>query len=275
MAGNDRAGELYSQETVDNPLYNKWLRKETFAVLLMRGAQLCKRAPGANDRPIQLLETLFPGLTTSSYYHAPEALCYSSIRLLKPPIEVRDDTLCPTTFWLSYPESITFRMFATGRILRSDLDFCMHNFQMAMCPRSAILLSTFSFSIFEAQTLAWHPKGHERITLVAVQLPLRFVQELLEAGGNIWNRLYLDHFLKYTLISDRFDLPGNALSFGALYQCSMSFNFLAFNLNQLVGQGYLKRYGHLILPRSLFGHLPDEEHVIPREWLQALFRARL
>lgn len=264
--------------SVDNPLYNKWLDNGTFIQLLLSGQQICNFRPGPDARHFHLLEQLFPGLSLEHFYHAPEVLCFRSCQVVKPATDlVGGRELCRTIFWVALPEALCFRFMATSKLFVEDLDWALSNLQFGMCPRSALLLSTFSFSIFQAQRGSWHPLGHQRMTLIGLRMPLFFVRTLVQNGHNFWNRYYLDHFMKIEVNLGYFELPRQSTDSAALYTFSMSFNRLAHELNQVLytSGGNFVRYGHLIVPATLRDRISDDEHVIPHELLAPLFRSRL
>lgn len=49
-------------ESVDNPLYNKWLDTRTFVNLMLTGRQICNVRPGPGARHFDMLDQLYPGI---------------------------------------------------------------------------------------------------------------------------------------------------------------------------------------------------------------------
>ena len=94
---------------------------------------------------------------------APEILRYRTCQLVKPPNDtLNSPQLCHTTFWVALPEPSSFKVLATSRIFAEDLSQALDNLQFGLCPRSALLLTTFGMSIYNVQNIGL---GHHRMDL--------------------------------------------------------------------------------------------------------------
>lgn len=137
-------------ESVDNPLYNKWLDTRTFVNLMLTGRQICNVRPGPGARHFDMLDQLFPGISLEHSYHAPEILRYGTCQLVKPP----NDTCaqlsglhclnrCLLKFW-QLPESLQ-------RTCHRHLTICSLDFVLEVPCCSLLLVWAFTMS----RTLDW------------------------------------------------------------------------------------------------------------------------
>ena len=261
--------------TVDNPCFSKWQAPERFAQLLLNGQQVCRVLPNSTLSRGQLLDQLFPGLSLRAEYYMPcEIFMYSTFQLAKEAGSLAPH-FCRSTFWIALPESLAAKLLSTATLRAQDMRWAMGILQLGLCPRSAILLSTFShhLAIRHGQAI---PFGSQKVYVIGIRLPRDFLTSLLSSEKmQVWNRQYLDHFVKLEE-STVLQLPRESLMNLGVYFSHLNFNWLAEKLEHTLNspRGQLVRTGHLILYQGHLRTLHQEENQVPRELLEPLFRTR-
>lgn len=290
MAGHQE--ELFN--TCDCPLYNRWQSSQNFVRNVLEGRQLCRTLEIGST-----LEQLFPGINMSqnidmsqnltlsqNMYIPPEQLCYRSVQIFRNLRPLSTD--CRATFWVSLPEGLLQDLLTSGTLSAEKLTWSLGNVQLALCPRSAVLLSTYSFSITQAQTQLWHEYGHQRITLLALRFNAQVLSNMIQNKTlRCWNRQYIDHFFVLSATARQpVTFFKETLQCAGLATFSCSYNFLAFHMNQYLFNRTLisrrdpqvvelVRVGHLFMPVDFWRTLSDWDSYIPQELLAPLVRARL
>lgn len=225
-----------------NPLFNRWIRSQDFIQHTLNGRQATPRLlPGITP------EALFLGLETF-HLHPPEVLAYRSVKVLRHQMPLLPSNFCKTTFWISLPEGLATQLVRTGRLSHADLQFCVHYLQLCLCPRSAILLCTYSYSMLHHGSGAFVDSGHERITLLAVNFEHSLLSDMVENNFlHIWNRQFVDHhFALGSTDLTPVTLPMASMEVCGVAQLSCSHNFLAHHLNAYLNMNFLLKLCHFL-----------------------------
>lgn len=150
-----RREEVDFRYTCDNPHINKWISSKSCVNAVLTGRQQVRELELSSS-----CESLFPDLNTllGHNYAAPEQLIFGSMRVIKAQAPLSGDEN-PATFWICLPLTLAQRLLQSGTLTSEDLNWGLCNLQLAVCPRSAVLLSVYSSSIGHAQGRGWQTLG--------------------------------------------------------------------------------------------------------------------